>query len=300
MWTIPILLASVLLGLPDGPQPTPPTPPSPPSQMPTAPRGHLVIIGGGAIPNEVRSRALELSGGAHSHILIIPTASSFPENASREALEKLKGLGADDCEVNDLSRVDEAVAAIDRSNLIWFTGGDQIRITKAIIGTPIAETLRRRYQEGATIAGTSAGAAVMSGLMLTGRADLDAIRSGTTQLVDGLGLWNDVIIDQHFLKRGRFNRLAGAVLDHPDLLGIGIDESTAVVVSGREFEVAGRSNVIVVDARPRKKRAGAISPHLGDPASGANLSLHILKAGMKYHLDKGVTDNGDPPQTTNQ
>ncbi|MFO0958662.1 MAG: cyanophycinase [Isosphaeraceae bacterium] len=264
------------------------------------PRGHLVIIGGGTIPNEVRSRALQLSGGARSHVLIIPAASASPENASREVAEKLRALGAADCEVNDLSRVDDAVSAVLRADLIWFTGGDQSRIIRAMAGpgSPIAEAIRRRYLEGATIAGSSAGAAVMSGLMMTGGSDLDTIRNGTTQLSDGLGLWNDVIIDQHFLKRGRFNRLAGAVLDHPDLLGIGIDEATAVVVSGREFEVTGQSNVIVVDGRPCKKSRSAQGPppHAGDPASGVNMSLHILKAGMKYHLDKGVVGTGDAAQ----
>lgn len=294
MWTIPLLLASALLGISDGPRPDSPTPPA--SPMSSVPRGHLVIIGGGVVPSEVRSRALELSGGGKAHVLVIPAASASPENASREAVEKLQALGAHDCEVNDLSRVEDAVSAVLRADLIWFTGGDQTRITRATAGTPIPDAVRRRYVEGATIAGTSAGASVMSGLMLTGAADLDTIRNGTTQLADGLGLWNDVIIDQHFLKRGRFNRLAGAVLDHPDLLGIGIDESTAVVVSGREFEVAGQSNVIVVDGRPRQKAIKALPHHAGDPASGANLSLHILKAGMKYHLDKGVVDGGETAQ----
>lgn len=266
-----LLVASALLSVGDDP----------------APKGHLVIVGGSVIPAEVRQRMLDLAGGADVHVVIIPNASSVPESAAAEAIDRFRQAGATRLEVADLRTPESAASAILRADLIWIAGGNQNRLTEMMIGTTIPEAIRRRYIEGATIGGTSAGAAVMTGLMLTGVADLDTIRNGTTQLVGGLGLMDGAIVDQHFLKRGRFNRLAAAVLDHPELLGIGIDESTAIVVTGRQFEVAGISNVIVVDAR-QSARDEAEPPRAGEPAFGVNLSLHVLRAGMKYDLDKGV------------
>ncbi|HEV3260783.1 MAG TPA: hypothetical protein VG013_28270 [Gemmataceae bacterium] len=98
----------------------------------------------------------------------------------------------------------------------------------------------------------------------------------------GLGLCTDVIVDQHYIRRSRFNRLLAAVLDHPDKLGAGIDESTAVVVQGREFEVVGRSNVMVIDAR----KASEAATKDGGPAEADDVALYVLRAGMKFDLDK--------------
>lgn len=274
-----LLVASALLSVGDEP----------------APKGHLVIVGGSVIPADLRQKMLDLSGGPKAHIVIIPNASSVPEATGAEAVDRFRQAGATDIEIADLTKPEPAVSAILKASLIWIAGGNQNRLTELMIGTPIPEAIRRRYTEGATIGGTSAGAAVMTGLMLTGVADLDTIRNGSTQLVGGLGLWNEAIVDQHFLKRGRFNRLASAVLDHPEMLGIGIDESTAIVVSGgRQFEVAGMSNVIVVDARKTTRDIDE-KPRSGEPAFGVNLSLHVLKAGMKYDLDKGVLPSGGEP-----
>lgn len=292
MWTS-LLLASALHFMDDRPQVGAPPP---------LPKGHLMVIGGGAIPTEVRQKALDLAGGPKAHIVVVPTASLDVEAAAREVMDRFRGLGASNFEVANLNKTEEAISAILRADLIWFSGGDQTRLTRLMANTPIPEAIRRRYGEGATVAGTSAGAAVMSGLMMTGVGDLDTIRNGTTQVVEGLGLMKDVIIDQHFLKRGRFNRLAGAVLDHPEKLGVGIDEGTALVVSGREFEVAGRSNVIVVDARSSTKtrEPEREQPQTGAPASGSNLSLHVLKAGMKFHIDRGTTATTGPTQVGGQ
>lgn len=287
MWTS-LLLASALIVLGDDPKPQ--------VSHTTAPKGHLVIIGGGTIPQEVRLRALTLAGGPQSHVALIGNASSNPQPVLQETANRFRELGATHVEVVDLTQTEPATSSLLKADLIWFIGGDQNRLTTIMLGTPIPDAIRRRYAEGATIAGTSAGASVMSGLMLSGGSDLDTIRNGTTQVVGGLGLWNEAIVDQHFLKRGRFNRLAGAVLDHPELLGIGIDESTAVVVSGRQFEVAGQSNVIVVDAR-QATRSGKTKAQTGEPAAGTNLSLHVLKAGMKYHMDKGAIPASISSQT---
>jgi cyanophycinase len=122
----------------------------------------------------------------------------------------------------------------------------------------------------------------MSKIMITGDADLQSITSGATKTAEGLGLWPEVIFDQHFLKRQRQNRLISLVLDHPALVGIGVDEQTAVVVTGSRFEVLGGSTVLVIDARKAKveKRAGA------QLSAARGLKMHILTAGMDFDLRK--------------
>ena len=129
----------------------------------------------------------------------------------------------------------------------------------------------------------------MSRKMIGGRSDLDSLRAGSTPfLMDGLGLWPEVIVDQHFLQKGRFNRLALAVLEFPDLVGIGIDEETAAIVRGREFEVMGNGNVTIIDAR-KARHEKLIN---GEPAAVRNLKVHVLRAGMKYQFDDEVLASG--------
>lgn len=245
-------------------------------------KGHLVVIGGGTIPDDVRARALQLGGGPGAIVVVLPQASELPETGS-EAVEVWKKAGAAKATALDLADPAGAIAAINEATLIWFPGGDQTRFMKAVDGTGMPEAIRARYEQGATVAGTSAGAAVMSRVMITGDdIDLQAITAKKTDTKPGLGLWPQVIVDQHFLKRQRHNRLLSCVLDHPDLVGVGIDESTAVVVSGTEFEVIGRSNVVVIDARK-----AMVTPTVpGEPITGRNLTVHVLKAGMRLDLGK--------------
>ena len=144
------------------------------------------------------------------------------------------------------------------------------------------DAIRARYRDGALVGGTSAGAAVMSASMITGEADLQSITAAKTELKPGLGLWPEVIVDQHFLKRQRNNRLISAVLDHPELVGVGVDETTAVFVTGREFEVLGKNSVVVIDAR----KAAVDKTPAGGLATGRGLVMSVLKEGMKFDLGK--------------
>jgi cyanophycinase len=246
------------------------------------PKGHLVVIGGGTIPDDVRGRVLELAGGAKAIVAVFPQASELPETGP-EAVEVWKKAGASKVTALDVADRAAALAAIKEATLVWFPGGDQTRLMKAFENTGIAEAIRERYWQGATVAGTSAGAAVMSKVMITGNdMDLQAITARKTDTAPGLGLWPQVIVDQHFLKRQRHNRLLSAVLDHPDLVGVGIDESTAVVVSGSQFEVIGKSAVEVIDGR----KATVTPTTAGEPIAGRNLAVHVLKAGMRMDLGK--------------
>lgn len=201
------------------------------------PSGTLIIAGGGAVPDGVRAKALELAGGKSARVIIIPQASQLGEPA-------VEAWKADIVEVLDLEK--KPVEQVQRANLIWIGGGDQNRLMKALAGTGVIEAIRKRYRDGAVVGGTSAGAAVMSKIMITGGGDSEVIRAGSTETAEGLGLWPKAIVDQHFVKRKRFNRLASAVLDHPELTGVGIDESTAVIVRGKKVEVVGESVVVLL------------------------------------------------------
>jgi len=238
------------------------------------PRGHLVIVGGGATGPEIVGKVLSLAGGPRARVVILPQASKLP---STYPVERFHEAGAEDVTVLDTADPRAAIAAIEVADLIWFRGGDQTRLMGAIQGTGIPEVIHNRYRNGATVAGTSAGAAVMSRVMIAGNR---SPQRQTPWLSEGLGLWPDVIVDQHFVRRNRFDRLKSAVLVHPGLLGVGIDEATAVVVSGRMFEVVGQSEVIVLDAR--KGTADVVREAVD------GVSRHVLRSGMKFDLDKGV------------
>jgi cyanophycinase len=247
--------------------------------------GKLVIVGGGETLPEIVRRALEAAGGSEARVVVLPQASRSPE-AGTASVEMWREAGARHVECIDLADPAASAETVRRANVIWMPGGDQSRLVEALASTPVVEAIRERFPSGAVVGGTSAGAAAMSERMITGRAELDLLLPGTTELVPGLGLWPGVIVDQHFGRRGRFNRLLSAVLDHPDHVGVGIDESTAVIVSGSTFEVAGKGNVMVIDAR--KARLAAVEA--GGRAAATNVSIHVLRAGMRYDLEKGPLD----------
>jgi cyanophycinase len=240
--------------------------------------GHLVAVGGGGTTPEITQRTLELAGGAHARVLVIPQASATSTGESSVAMWRERG--AKSVIALDLKDPAAAVKAVEASDLIWMPGGDQNRLMQALEGTGVPAAIRERYKQGATVGGTSAGAAVISGLCLSGDADLDRIRFGTTGTREGLGLWPGVIVDQHFVRRGRFNRLLATVLDRPTLVGVGVDENTAAVVTGTKFEVIGAGQVLVIDAR----RAKAPPGKKGDLAAAEGVTLHVLTAGMMFDL----------------
>ncbi len=265
-------------------------------KAPTAPRGHLVVVGGGPPIEDIYKRTLALAGGDQARILIVPFASPDPR-AGEKSAAAWNAIGAANVSVLDLSDRDRALASIRDADLIWFRGGEQVRLMDHLAQIEgLTDAIRQRYENGGTIGGTSAGAAIMSRRMIAGPAG----RRGTPEarlarLGDGLGLWPEVIVDQHFARRNRHLRLETAVQQYPDLLGIGIDEATAVIVADREFEVIGQGPVFVYDAR--KKPGGgpaAEAPAVGTPASGGSIAPVTLTAGMRYHLDRGLLADAQP------
>jgi cyanophycinase len=280
-------------GLVTSASPTPPTP--------DAPRGSLVIVGGGDRSEAMMRRFVELAGGRGARIAVVPSASSEPEETGRTLVAELDRLGAR-AFVYHLERAAASVEAsarrLDSATGIWFSGGDQALVTQALAGTPVQRAMQRRYREGAVVGGTSAGAAIMSDSMITGNQtppgdttgyygdEYPAIARHRVEIAPGLGFLPQAIVDQHFIRRERHNRLLSAVLERPSLLGVGIDESTALEVGpdGR-WRVLGESAVVIYDARRAHMTEGK-KPLLG--ATG--LSVHVLPAGAAFDPRSGSGD----------
>ena len=210
------------------------------------PKGKLVIVGGGVTPKGLFEKMLGMAGGPEARVLVVSLAKAGGDTpVSHTGFEK---AGAKHL---SFLRDDDAAAALEAvrsAEVIWFGGGKQSLLMPALQKLGITDALRERYHAGAIVGGSSAGAAVMSQVMLMG-ADKTADGTLVPKIGEGLGLWPEAIVDQHFLKRSREPRLRAAVLAQRTLPGIGIDESTYVLVSGDELEVGGNSTVLVLDPR---------------------------------------------------
>lgn len=242
------------------------------------PRGALVVVGGGGTTDAIVAKTLALAGGKNAVVAVLPQSSAVA-TAGDSSVKMWLDAGAKSAKKVAFTDAD-AKAVLESATLIWIPGGDQNRFMTAIEGTGLDEVIRQAYRRGAIVGGTSAGAAVMSEYMMTGEADLTSLLAGKTELKKGLALWPEAIIDQHFLKRQRNNRLLSAVLERPNLVGVGIDEATAVIVRDGKFEAVGRSNVVVFDARKAKVEKATAG---GYPA-GAELRLSVLREGMTYSM----------------
>ena len=252
-----------------------------PSDHGASEAGPLIVVGGGGTPAEVVARAVELSGGPQAIVAVLPHASSSEDRGIGSAEMFLEAGAAEAYVMEDLTS-SETQAFLERATLVWMPGGDQSLIMEATEAAGITEELRAMHRRGIAFGGTSAGAAVQSTLMITGNAELEAVLAGKTELVEGLGVWDEVIVDQHFVARRRFHRLLSATLDHPGKLGVGIDERTAVIVRDHAFEVMGESSVLIIDAR----HAVLEPTEAGAPLAAVGMQLHLLRAGMSYELPR--------------
>lgn len=268
----------------------------------TASHGHLVIIGGHEDrrhDKEILTRFVELSGGENARIVVI-TAASKVADEMWEVYDKAFGdLGVRQCTHLSLeSRQDandeEKVRMVAEADGIFMTGGDQKRLLAIIGGTTLdAEMHTALKVRGACIGGTSAGASAMSGHMLAqGKTDL-LPEKGAVSLGAGLGFLHKVVIDQHFSERQRLARLLSVVAQNPYLMGIGIDEDTALVVErGRGIEVLGEGSVTVVDGRTMNTNMADIREHATPEL--IDVRLHLLPAGSRYYLPVEGDTNAKP------
>jgi cyanophycinase len=257
-------------------------------------RGHLVIIGGGDKPKSVLKEFVKLAGGENSKIVIIPNASSEPLEAYKYEENEFHEAGCKNVSFVYCTRqqadIDTNVDKLAGATGIFFSGGDQAHLTGDLLGTKLIARVHEIYKSGGVIGGTSAGAAVMSNVMLTGEelinkdsiSHYNSITKDNIETIKGFGFITKAIIDQHFLKRKRNNRLISVVLEHPDLIGVAIDEATSIVVDpDNTFSVLGESNVLVYDATKAKNITTDKNGHL----SAANIRLHILRSGDRYNLN---------------
>jgi cyanophycinase len=233
-------------------------------------------------------RYVELAKGyGNGRLVIFTMASGVPHEVGPELVAEFKKYGVADVAYHQLTR-DEAMKPdsariLDGASAIWFSGGDQSLLTAALLDTPIHARMLELYREGCLIGGTSAGAAVMSEVMITGDEKRtknedelwQAVLADNVVHTRGFGFVKNAVIDQHFLVRRRQNRLISVVLEHPALLGAGIDEATAVLVrpDGR-WEVLGESQVYVFDARK-----AAVSKTASNKLGGHGLTFNLLLAG---------------------
>ena len=253
------------------------------------PQGHLVLIGGGDKPDDAMAKFIELAGGPQAPMVAIPTASEdsdvgyYYTDLFRETYGCPNVVTLDIKNRADAARPDFVERAAAASG-IFFGGGDQARITRAILDTPVGDAIAAAFARGAVVGGTSAGTACQSPLMITGEGDFTVIRAGSVELWRGFGFFRDVVVDQHFIARQRSNRLISVILEHPDLLGVGVDEDTAVWVRpDGTFEVLGKRCVMVVDAsgatvsrRPAEAGQDDLGVH--------DLRIHVLLRGEVFDL----------------
>ncbi len=253
--------------------------------------GKLIIIGGGSRPDAMVERIIEEAGLRQGgYAVFLPMSSSEPDSsvyyAKQQFLQKgitsLFGLNFKKDEKYSSLKID----SIRHAKLIYITGGDQNRFMDVVLGTEIEKAIHDAYKNGSTISGTSAGAAVMSKIMITGNelkhpeyaSTFQTIEAENIETKQGLGLLTNVMVDQHFIIRSRHNRLISAVIEFPDTKGIGIDESTAILVKGNEAEVLGDSQVIIYENPKRSKI-------IKDGKLGAQqLVMTILLPGEKFSI----------------
>jgi len=255
------------------------------------PKGKLFIIGGGKRPPSLVNELILTSGiDKTDYIVILPMSSEEPDTAFFYAKKQFKE--------NELNKVVNFnfitdsfpatwIDSVKKAKLVYISGGDQNKFMKIVLNTEIHDAIKEAYNNGATIAGTSAGAAVMSKKMITGNeykypeytGDFRTIEAKNIEIAEGLGLLENCIIDQHFVRRMRMNRLITTSLENPGFTCIGIDESTAIIVSGDSAKVVGESQVVVLK---NKKRGHFNEKEL---LGGENMNLSVFLPGEKFLLE---------------
>lgn len=256
-----------------------------------ATRRTLFIIGGAEDKRRrvvVLRRFVRLAGGKDADIVVIPTASSLAEEAVDVYTQVFGRLRATQVStVNPQSRHEAAdpalVEALDRATGVFITGGNQLKLGQLLAGTPVHDALLRAYRRGAVIAGTSAGASVLSQFMISMGEEGVSPRQRSSQITAGFGLLPGVIVDQHFEQRTRYGRLLSLVAASPSLLGMGIDEDTAAeIVDERTMTVVGSGSVYLVDARGAVSDAHEARRDAPLMVSGA--VVHALPYGAVFDL----------------
>jgi cyanophycinase len=263
--------------------------------------GQLFAIGGAE--DKVRERLIlrafvEACGGTDAHVVVLATASELAETGERYA-DLFYKLNADSVEVMRIATREDAIDAgpdvldlLEVATGLFMTGGNQLRITSALGGTRIAQAIHRRHRAGMVVAGTSAGAAVISEHMISMGDSGGTPRRRLVQMAKGLGLAPNLVIDQHFRRRDRLGRLLTALSYNPGPLGVGIDEDTAAIFEGDgTMRVLGSGGVTVIDASGMRFTDSHTASR-DQPLALLGLKLDFLTAGCRYDLNRRA---GIPP-----
>ena len=250
-------------------------------------KGTLVIEGGGDRIEVILKTIIDYSGGENSKVLVVPFASGVAEETGIKQSEEFRVLGCKSadyifCEKDSIDSP-SSLAKLDGVTAIFFSGGDQVVLSDYLEGTKFLERIREIYKDGGVVSGTSAGAAIMSRVMLTGeqRSDttnsqiFNTIEKGDVITAKGFGFLENIVVDQHFLKRKRQIRLISVLMDNPGLRGIGIDEETAIVVkSDNTIEVIGDNKAMLFEPYKAVNSNGDVS----------SFKLTVLNPGDIYKL----------------
>lgn len=255
--------------------------------------GRLVAIGGAEDKTsdlEILEKVFSLAPEANQVVAVIATASSIPDQVLPDYEAAFLRLGAS--RVHSLSIRDRKQAAdpatvrlLEQSGVIFFTGGDQLRLTNVLGGSLALAAIRQRLQDGAVVAGTSAGAAAMPGTMIYNGAAADALRKGAVNMTFGLGIVDGLIIDSHFLERGRFTRLMEVGASNPEYLGVGLGEDAAVIIHPHGIlEAIGPGHVILIDSQDLAS-SNIAELSMGEPVAVEHMILHAMVSGHGYDVD---------------
>lgn len=254
-------------------------------------RGYVIPIGGAEERTgsmRVLRRFVRLCGGRRSRLVIIPTASNLPDTGDRyiEIFSKIGVVDAVSLPIAERADADrpEYIEKLDKATGIFITGGNQLRLSTILGGTLVAQKVRRLNAAGVHVAGTSAGAAIMPEHMIAGGSMGLSPKADSVNLAPGLGLTNAIIIDQHFSQRDRLGRLLTAVSYNPFLLGVGIDEDTAIFIPpDRVFEVEGSGSVTIIDPE-HLSYSSMDRARKNESLSLLDLKLHILSRGCHFDI----------------
>lgn len=255
-------------------------------------KGKLLIIGGAEDKEgncQILNKVVELLTDQTGKLIILTTATRLPKEVGAEYQKIFGELGLENVEIVNISsrsqaNKEEFAKKIKNAAGVFFTGGDQLRITSLLGGSVVSGALHQIYQKGRLIIGTSAGAAAMSDTMIVEGESNDTPKKCTLKMAPGMGLLEEVIIDQHFAQRGRIGRLLLAIAQNPYMLGVGIDEDTAILVnSNGTFRVVGNQTVTIVDGS-QISHTNVSELKSDQPLGLLDARLHVIPAGYRYDL----------------
>jgi len=262
------------------------------SQHPVAP-GRIVAIGGAEDRTsdlEILREVFALAPEGQDEVAVIATASGIPDEVLPDYEAAFSRLGASRVHllgIRDRQQAaeDDTVRLIKQSGVIFFTGGDQLRLTNVLGGSPVLSAIRDRLEDGAVVAGTSAGAAAMPGTMIYNGAAADALRKGAVNMTFGLGFVDGLIIDSHFLERGRFTRLMEVGASNPEYLGVGLGEDAGVIIHPNGIlEAIGPGHVVLIDSRDLAS-SNIADLSMGEPVAVEHMVLHAMVSGHGFDVE---------------